>query len=68
MHRVCYLYMYDCIDGIDGVRWPDTLEHALLACTHTDLVAERQRTRAALVALSFAAEPDAADVHAYGRA
>ena len=56
LHRVCYLC--DCIDGIDGVRWPDTLEHALLACTHPDLVAERQRTRAALVA--FAAEPDAA--------
>jgi len=56
LHRVCYLC--GCIDGVAGVRWPDTLEHALLTCSHPDVQAERQRTRLALAA--FAAEPDAA--------
>ena len=56
LHRVCYLCGW--VDGVAGVRWPDTLEHALMACSHCDVDAERQRVRAALIA--FAAEPDAA--------
>ena len=55
LHRVCYLCGY--IDGVAGVRWLDTLEHALLTCSHCDIAALRQRTRLALIA--FAAEPDA---------
>ena len=39
LHRVCYLC--DCVDGVAGVRWPDTLEHALMACSHRDIAAQR---------------------------
>ena len=52
LQRGCYLC--DTIDGIASVRWPDTIEHVLLACSHCDMAAERQRVRETLN--DFAAE------------
>jgi hypothetical protein len=39
--RACYLC--PCIDGVDGVYWPETIEHTLLTCSF------HQDRRAALV-------------------
>jgi hypothetical protein len=39
--RACYLC--PCIDGVDGVYWPESIEHTLLTCTF------HQDRRAALV-------------------
>jgi hypothetical protein len=56
--RACYLC--PCIDGADGVYWPETLEHVLLKCTCPQLVALRVAVRSEL--RDIAADPDAVDL------
>ena len=56
--RACYLC--PCIDGADGVYWPETLEHVLLKCTCPQLVALRVAVRSEL--RDIAADQDAVDL------
>jgi len=56
--RACYLC--PCIDGADGVYWPETLEHVLLKCTCPQLVALRVAVRSEL--RDIAADPDAVEL------
>ncbi len=56
--RACYLC--PCIDGADGVYWPERLEHVLLKCTCLQLVALRVSLRSEL--RDIAADPDAVDL------
>ena len=54
--RACYLC--DCIDGVPGIYWPETLVHVLLRCTCPELVALRATLRHDLEALSVELETD----------
>ena len=56
--RACYLC--PCIDGAEGVYWPETLEHVLLTCVCPRLVALRATVRSEL--RDIAADPDAVEL------
>lgn len=58
--RACYLC--PCIDGVDGVYWPETLEHVLLTCRCPRLVELRSRVRTGLKAI--AVDPAAVELAA----